>query len=149
MDRVKVSDKFAFPLSLDMAPVVGQVGTPGTGVHGVGCPQAFQGREAAQGSRTGLGVPCGCAGWQSGSNRGCGGAGHALTGPGCWAPAENDGALLPCVQHGRADLVYDLEAIMVHKGSSAIAGHYGECWAGRGTAGPLAREGEGCTCAMP
>ncbi|KAL4440027.1 hypothetical protein ABPG75_003028 [Micractinium tetrahymenae] len=50
MDRVKVSDKFAFPLSLDMAPVVGQ--------------------------------------------------------------------------HGRTDMVYDLEAIMVHKGSSAIAGHY-------------------------
>lgn len=57
MDRVKVSDKFAFPLSLDMAPVVGQVGgLP----RGRGSTGRFWGWEGAGGQAPlgpGLAIP--------------------------------------------------------------------------------------------
>ena len=40
MDRVKVSDKFSFPLALNMGPVIGQArpaaGSPGAGVAALG-----------------------------------------------------------------------------------------------------------------
>ena len=67
MDRVKVTDRFAFPLALNMAAIMGQQ----------------QAAAAVAG----------------------GGGGGGLVG--------HDGC------------VYDLEAILLHKGASATHGHYG------------------------
>lgn len=65
LDRVKATDRFAFPLELDMAPYLQQ-------------GQQQEGQQAQQGQ-----------------------------------------------QGGGPPLVYDLVAILIHKGGSAMHGHYG------------------------